>query len=357
MIGLAFGILAVSGTAVGTGEYAISVAPSHPILPPCDAVNLEIKVLENKKAIEGGDLRLQVVPPEGAGRSVNFTIDKSGLTPYRFEAPADAKTGIYKLAFSYPPAGIERTIYLEVVSKDVYAEFDKAAQAVKFKTFPVHLLFLGDSLTENYWGYNYVAKVNFWLQKIYGSRVTVRNAGVGGSETETVLARMNDVTNTYGFHEYDHLFEPKPTHVFIFLGHNDSKLGAPAYTNASIQPGAFERDYRLIIRIIQQETQARVIVMSTASLAFEICKAEADAKRAKGIDHNLFGKPEALEQYNAIARKVANETGALYLDVYKPMRVYPNKPNLFDSDGVHINNNGNRVVALEILKFLADSSK
>jgi lysophospholipase L1-like esterase len=67
---------------------------------------------------------------------------------------------------------------------------------------------------------------------------------------------------------------------------------------------------------------------------------------------SLFGKPEVLEQFNAVARKVAQENGCDYLDVYEPTRTYPEKPVLFTADGVHLSAEGNRLIALELLKHL-----
>jgi len=49
---------------------------------------------------------------------------------------------------------------------------------------------------------------------------------------------------------------------------------------------------------------------------------------------------------------VAVETGADYLDVYEPTRRHPNKTELFTKDGVHVNERGNRLLAVEILHYL-----
>ena len=85
---------------------------------------------------------------------------------------------------------------------------------------------------------------------------------------------------------------------------------------------------------------------------FEICRANADKRRAAGKQHNLFGKPEELEKFNAIAKRVAAELGASYVDVYEPTRTHPDKQSLFNpGDGVHLTNAGNRFVAYELLEY------
>jgi len=142
--------------------------------------------------------------------------------------------------------------------------------------------------------------------------------------------------------------------VFFFLGHNDSKLKSDTnYTEAVVLPDAFESTYRKALELVKQQTQARLIVLSATSSVYEITKATADKRRELGKAHNLFGKPEALEQYNALARKVAQECGADFIDVYEPTRRHADKPTLFTPDGVHLSNLGNRLVALEVLKYLA----
>ena len=168
------------------------------------------------------------------------------------------------------------------------------------------------------------------------------NAGVGGDYTTRVLARLEkDVLGT------------KPTHVFVFLGHNDSKLKSTTeYREPVVPADVFEKEYREIVQRIREKTGARVTIISATSSVYEITLETAQKAAKAGRAHSLFGKPEALEQFNAIARKVAAEQGCGYLDVYEPTRAHPNKPALFTADGVHISNEGNRLVALEILKYL-----
>ena len=62
--------------------------------------------------------------------------------------------------------------------------------------------------------------------------------------------------------------------------------------------------------------------------------------------------PVGMEEFNVMMKAAATVTGAEYLDVYEPTKAHPNKPSLFTGDGVHLNNKGNRFVALEILKHL-----
>jgi len=210
---------------------------------------------------------------------------------------------------------------------------------------PAHLVFLGDSLTALFPSSNYVAKVQACLHSRFGDGVRVTNAGVGGDYITRVQARLEkDVLG----------LEPKPTHVFIFLGHNDSKLkSASGYREPLVKPDDFDRQYREAISTIQKRLGAKVVVMSATSSVHEITKATAARAEKAGKTHNLFGRPEALEQFNAIARKAAADLGADYIDLYEPTRGHANKPGLFTADGVHINDAGNTLVALEVLRYLS----
>lgn len=222
----------------------------------------------------------------------------------------------------------------------------KAAAANVTLDLPAHIVFVGDSLTAFFSDLNYVAIVRTSLHEKFGDRVVVTNAGVRGDTITRVLARLEKDVLT---------LKPTPTHVFIFLGHNDSKVSsASGYTKSDVAPEDYESQYRQAIQLVENRTHARVTVISSASSVFEITKATADKSAKSGKAHNLFGDPVWLERFNGIARKVAAETGADYLDIYGPMKALEHKADLFAGDGVHINQHGNRFVAVQILNFLAN---
>ncbi|MEY4938314.1 MAG: hypothetical protein RIQ93_49 [Verrucomicrobiota bacterium] len=209
-----------------------------------------------------------------------------------------------------------------------------------------HLVFVGDSLTAGLPDVNYVALIREALQARLGRQIQVTNAGVNGDTITRVQTRLaQDVLN----------LSPKPTHVFIFLGHNDSKLSWESGFKASfVSPEDYAAQFRDVIATIQQSLGAKVTVVSATSSVYELTKAISDAKAKTNASHNLFGQPAALERFNAIARRVATERGADYLDVYEPTRLHPNKVALYKKDGVHVNERGNAVLAAEILKYLGN---
>lgn len=223
-------------------------------------------------------------------------------------------------------------------------ELADATASVKLQT-PAHLVFVGDSLTAMLPDSNYVVTLRERLQSRYGGEVRVTNAGVNGDYITRVQARL----------EQDVLkLDPKPTHVFLFLGHNDSKLAsAGGYKEPMVRAKDFDRQYREVVSTIQRTLGAKVVIMSATSSVYETTQVTAQKAAKAGKKHNLFGKPEALEQFNAIARKLADELGADYVDLYEPTRTHPDKPSLFTKDGVHINEAGNRLIAEEVLRYLS----
>jgi len=339
----------------GQSGFTIRTEPGHAMVPVGGRIDVRVQVLDGEGRPASGKLTVQTGGADARDVTTDLNLDHSGAATYAFHAPHEMETGICAVKFRHAPSGAVHGFYVDLLDRATYDAFDKIAAKIDLEPLPAHLLFIGDSLTDMFRGQNYVDKVRFWLGKRYGHQATVKNVGVGGDYILRVWGRLNGDQSTYRLSMYDGLFEPMPTRVFFFLGHNDSKLTSRSdYATPVVLPGEFEEKYRLAIRKVQDETGAKITVISATSSVYEITEATAAKRRAAGKAHNLFGKPEALEQFNAIARKVANECGAAYLDVYEPTRRHPNKPSLFTRDGVHVSNLGNRVLALEILKHLAE---
>lgn len=336
-------VLVFSPLGAPTAPSQLQVNTAHTMATPGARLTFEIRPVEPAGVLPVS-LRVAGTAPDGASWEEEIQTGGARSARWQWRVPPQAQPGVYRFSFSTASKGSNavETVYVDVVEPAVYRQFAAAANAVRLK-LPQHLIFVGDSLTALFRGYNYVDKVRGWLQYRFGNQVTVTNAGAGGDFTTRVLSRLDaDVV------------AQKPTHVFLFLGHNDSKLkSVTGYREAVVPPDRYEQEYRQIIQTIQQKTGARVTVISATSSVYEITKATAEKAAAAGKAHNLFGKPEVLEQYNAIAKRVAQELGAGYLDVYEPTRTHPNKPALFTADGVHLSNEGNRLVALEILRYLA----
>ena len=338
--------------------FSLSVMPSHAMVPVGKSLDIQISVENIERdgqPLRSGELTVLTIAPDQDPVAAKANIPADGAAVFTFNAPTDAATGIHRLVIAHATSGAVVDCYVDVTDQETWDSFASAADQAKVQPVPAHLLFIGDSLTDQQRGYNYVDKLAFWLQRSYGPKLTYRNAGVGGDYISRVWQRMNADPAAYRLNMYDDLFNPKPTHVFFFLGHNDTKVSSKSgYTQQCVDPQTFEEQYRLAIQKVQKETDAKVIVISATSSVFEICKANADKRQAAGKSHNLFGKPDELEKFNAIAKRIAAELDADYVDVYEPTRSHPNKPTLFNpNDGVHLTNAGNRFIAFELLKYFA----
>ncbi len=332
------------------GELRFSRA--YTMLRPGESPNLSATVVADGQPIANAKLALIRVVGEGLERA-EATADANGVVKLDLPAADTAEVALREYRLASADLGQVASAWVDVVDPATYAAFEQAAKATKV-TAPAHLLFLGDSLSDQQRGRNYCDQVAFWLQRVHGEQVTWLNAGVGGDYITRMLERLTGEKKAYRQEMYATLFEPKPTAVFIFLGHNDTKLTpASKHTEAVVLPDAYAAEFRQVLEIIRKNSSPKITLLSSTSSVFEICQANMEKATAAGRASTLFGKPEVLEQYNGILKKVADETGCGWLDVYNPTKNHPAKPTLFNErDGVHLSLAGNHLIALEMLKYL-----
>jgi lysophospholipase L1-like esterase len=330
-------------------EGLVRATPPYVMTRVGETAEVTVEATEADRPLANGRV-IAIVRDPDEPRTEEIALDATGRATYSLQA---GKLGLTELAFVVADLGAMATVNVDAVSAETYETFAEAAGEAQVGPLPAHLLFLGDSLTDFHRGWNYVDEVGFWLQKTHGEQVTVRNAGVGGDYITRVWQRLNGDPSAYRASMYDDLFEPKPTRVFIFLGHNDTKLtSGSGFTEAVVPLEEFEALFRQTIGKIRDETGAQVTLVSSTSSVYEITKPNAKKLLQSRGSASLFGKPEVLERYNAILKRIAEETGSEYVDVYEPTRVHPDKPSLFMADGVHVNLEGNHLLALEVLRAL-----
>ncbi len=342
-------VLAVVRRAAGE----LAVRPTYAMVRPDDSVTVSISATADGKPLAGGAVTLVSDIPDALA-DAELALDPAGATSYTFTANA-AESGLARLNFVQPDIGEAATSFIDVVDREAHGQLAAAAQQARVDPLPAHFLFLGDSLTDFHRGYNYVDQVGFWLGTAHGGQVMVKNAGVGGDYIRRVWQRLNGDPQVYRAEAYDDLYDPKPTRVFIFLGHNDSKLTSGSdFKESVVPPDEFDELYRKTIEKIRHDTGAQITVISSTSSVYEITKPRAEELLATRGSASLFGKPDVLEHYNSIMQEIAQDLGCTYLDVYEPTRTHPDKPSLFMPDGVHLNLAGNHLVALKLLEHLAE---
>ncbi len=205
------------------------------------------------------------------------------------------------------------------------------------------IAFLGDSITAAGWG-DAQGYVKLVMAGLAANGVTAEAvpAGIGGHKSNQMLARLdNDVLSK------------KVQWMTLSCGVNDVWHGvngvrlddadAAAHPTEPVKPGEPERGtYKKNITVIADKAAAAgvKVVVLTATVIHEKLDNEENAKLAA---YNDFLRALAAERKLPLA-----DVNAMFQERIKAA----NQPNtkLLTSDGVHMNPEGNRVMALGVLK-------
>jgi lysophospholipase L1-like esterase len=198
------------------------------------------------------------------------------------------------------------------------------------------IIFFGDSITElGVKPKGYVTVIQDSLRALRGEiNAEVIGAGISGNKVTDLQKRLqNDV------------LDRKPTVVVIYIGIND--VWHYAFPNLKGTPReGFESGLKEIIAAIQN-TGARVI----------LCTPSVIGEKNDGTNP----QDAMLDQYSAISRKFAKDTGSKLCDLRDAFTQYLrlHNPNNVDKgiltyDRVHLNDEGNRFVAERLLSILKE---
>ena len=196
------------------------------------------------------------------------------------------------------------------------------------------IIFFGDSITQlGVKSNGYVTLIQDSLRKNHAALgIEVVGAGISGNKVTDLQKRLqNDV------------LDKKPTVVVIYIGIND--VWHYALPNLKGTPkDEFESDLKDIIGKIQGH-HARVV----------LCTPSVVGEKNDGTNP----QDEMLDEYAGISRRVAAETGSSLCDLRKAfvehLRVHNPKNDekgILTYDRVHLNDDGNRLVAGQILNAL-----
>lgn len=198
------------------------------------------------------------------------------------------------------------------------------------------ILFLGDSITElGVKPKGYVALLQEQLSARYPDLgIEVIGAGISGNKVADLHQRLGrDV------------IDRKPTIVVIYIGINDVwhwvLVGHKGTTRAE-----FERLLREVVARVQY-SGAEVV----------LCTPSVIGEKFDGTNR----QDPMLEVYCEISRKIADDVGVRLCDLRKAFIAYltahnkeNSEKNVLTTDGVHLNDAGNRLVADEMLRFLGE---
>jgi hypothetical protein len=281
--------LAIAGT--------VTITPPYAMVREGDDFSFSVAVEAEGKPLTEGALSVKTTNGDAtADEELEIAGASSELV---FTAPVTPEERLFQVRVGSEDAGASDFAYLHVVDAATYAKFEAAAAVTKLDV-PAHLLFLGCSLTDFQRDHNYTDEVAFWLWKTHGGAVTYRNAGVGGDFITRTWPRLDGDQSAYRAYMFDDLFEPPPTHAFILLGHNDTKLKPSPdftcpddYTDPVVSLEDWDKYMRMAIGKIQTESGAHVTVLSNTSSVYEVCAARVvkniAAGKSGGVHVNMEG--------------------------------------------------------------------
>lgn len=199
----------------------------------------------------------------------------------------------------------------------------------------MRIVFFGDSITKaGTRPGGYVSVVEEWLRDLYpGRNIVVTASGVTGDKVPDLERRLGrDVLSR------------SPTHVVVYIGVND----VAQFRGASRAGGTDKEAYRqglsdIVNRIRRSGAQP---ILCTPAVFGEDVDSTGSLNRL-------------LDEYAGISRQVAEANGIALCDLRAAFTQFlrlHNKSRLHEGvltvDGVHLNERGNHLVSLEILRVL-----
>ncbi len=332
-----------------------NVTPQSIIAFPGMEVDVQVK-LDKKSPIY-----IRTYQSTSGSKLVSETKIKS--TKFKLKVPKNISEN-YRVSISVPEFGLNKNLFVVITTKKELKIMERDAAKIKL-TKPLNILVIGDSLSDYFRGFNYVNMVDFLLNKFNPGKVNIRNAGVGGDFITRVWKRMQGADGQIPpirvrQYMYNNYLNPSPDLIFIFLGANDSKCSNTSnFKTSYIAPQVQEKTYRKVLDYLRKKTKAKIILIGCPSFNYKISgsKSKIDKLLKSKRTRWLFGIDQSIINFNNINKKLAAEYNVDYIDLFKITSSNPEKEQLYQkADGVHLTDKGNRMVALEILKYLSKNN-
>jgi len=208
------------------------------------------------------------------------------------------------------------------------------------------VIFLGDSITqaaESEEGEGTYKGFITSLRENVSQEVELINKGIGGNKVSDLLLRYND-----------DVLKLKPNIVFIYIGINDVWHKYDWGTGSDID--IYEKGLRKIITDIK--AVGAKIILCTPTVIGENNGEFKLINNFKDIDTMEIMNKD-LDAFSDVVRNLSSEFNTDLLDLRKKFKEYISENNdqnmpkgILTSDGVHLNNEGNKLIADEMIKFL-----
>ena len=208
------------------------------------------------------------------------------------------------------------------------------------------VVFLGDSITqagESKEGEGTYKGFITSLKENVGQEMELINKGISGNKVSDLLLR----------YKYD-VLELKPDIVFIYIGINDVWHKYDWGTGTDID--VYENGLRKIITDIK--IKGAKIILCTPTVIGENSGEFKLNNSFKNIDTmDIMNKD--LDAFSDVIRNLSSEFNTELLDLRKKFKDYISENNtenvskgILTYDGVHLNNQGNKLIADEMIKFI-----
>ena len=206
------------------------------------------------------------------------------------------------------------------------------------------VVFLGDSITQN-------AVINSnefkgfitLMREEVDSNIDLIGKGIGGDKVSDLLTRYrDDVINL------------NPDKVFVYIGINDVWHKYDYGTGTDID--MYENGLRQII--YDMKDNGIEVILCTPTVIGENKGQFTLVNQFKDIE-TMEIMNDDLDEYSDVIRKLSLEFNTKLLDLRKIFMQYISENNpenkskgILTTDGVHLNNNGSKLIANEMIKFI-----
>lgn len=196
------------------------------------------------------------------------------------------------------------------------------------------VIFFGDSITQaGVQPTGYITKLGELLkQKGMENNYELIGAGIGGNKIYDLYLRMDD-----------DVLSKSPDMVVIWVGVND--VWHKRSYGTGTDPDKFERFYTAVIKKLQQK-----------NIKVKICTPAAIGERTD-FSNELDGD---LNKYSSIIRNIAKKNNCSLIDLRQAFLQYNlannrenNEKGILTTDGVHLNEKGNYLVAEEMMRAIS----
>lgn len=149
--------------------------------------------------------------------------------------------------------------------------------------------------------------------------------------------------------EDDVLSQKQFSHILILFGNNDSRLIAPS--QHQISQDQFHANMQTMVQKTRGNGQCPMLC--NLQLLDENLFSATFPEAGKYRESMGVGISELHQLYSDEIKKVADESGAAFIDIRSPLK--RSKENTVASDGMHPNDLGHKIIAATVVAFLSQT--